>query len=107
YADPHWRQRVRDGWAAGHGLPPRWDTYEVMESTAHPGLVGRRLEDIAAETAVDPFDLLLDLAAAEPAPGDLRVRATIANDDPDGVEVLLQEPGCTLVLSDAGAHVGQ
>jgi N-acyl-D-amino-acid deacylase len=78
-----------------------------MESVAHPHLVGRRLVEVAAERAADPFDLLLDLAAAEAAPADLRVRATLANDDPAGVEVLLQEPGCTLGLSDAGAHVGQ
>ena len=31
----------------------------------------------------------------------------LANDDEDGVRTLLQEEGCTLGLSDAGAHVGQ
>jgi N-acyl-D-aspartate/D-glutamate deacylase len=107
YADHDWRRRVREGWDAGHGLPPRWDTYEVMESHAHPGLVGKRLMDLAAELAADPFDVLLDLAASEAQPADLRVRATLANDDAEGVELLLQEPGCTLGLSDAGAHVGQ
>jgi N-acyl-D-aspartate/D-glutamate deacylase len=107
YADPTWRQRVREGWAAGAGLPPRWETYEVMESTTHPELVGRRLLDLAAERGVEPFDALLDLAVAEADLRLLRVKATLANDDVDGVEILLQEPGCTLGLSDAGAHVGQ
>jgi N-acyl-D-amino-acid deacylase len=107
YADPEWRRRVREAWAAGQGLPPRWDTYEIMESRAHPELVGRNLVALATDMGVDPFDLLLDLAAAEAEPRHLRVRATLANDDPAGVEVLLQEDGCTLGLSDAGAHVGQ
>jgi N-acyl-D-amino-acid deacylase len=106
YADPEWRQLVRDGWAAGQGLMPRWETYEVMESTANADLIGRRLLAIADERGVDPFDLLLDLTLDEP---DLRLRAkaVLANDDEEGVAVLLQAEGCTLGLSDAGAHVGQ
>jgi len=35
------------------------------------------------------------------------VKAVLANDDQDGIAVLLQADGCTLGLSDAGAHVGQ
>src|SRR5262249_7625104 len=66
YADAGWRQRVRDAWAAGQGLAPRWDTFEVMESAAHPELIGRRLEDIARTTGADPLDALLELALAEP-----------------------------------------
>jgi len=31
----------------------------------------------------------------------------LANDDAEGVAILLQAEGCTLGLSDAGAHVGQ
>jgi len=107
YADPAWRDRVREGWASGSGLPPRWDTYEIMESSAHPDLVGRRLLDVAAEQAKEPFDALLDLAVAEPDMRLIRVKAVLANDDRDGVAMLLNEPGCTLGLSDAGAHVGQ
>jgi N-acyl-D-aspartate/D-glutamate deacylase len=107
YADPAWRQRVRDSWASGPqgGLAPRWETYEVMMSTAHPELIGRRLLSIARDD--DPFDVLLDLALAEPSLKDIRVRAVLANDDEDGVRTLLQEDGCTLGLSDAGAHVSQ
>jgi N-acyl-D-amino-acid deacylase len=103
YADPVWRQRVRDGWAQGQGIPPRWDTYDVMESAAHPELIGTKL---TAGGDSDPFDVLLDLALDEPDLR-LRVRAVLANDDPDGVATLLNEAGCVLGLSDAGAHVGQ
>jgi N-acyl-D-aspartate/D-glutamate deacylase len=49
---------------------------------------------------------LLDLALDEPDLG-LRVRCILANEDPTEVAVLLAEVGCTLGLSDAGAHVGQ
>ena len=109
YGDPAWRQQVRDAWASGPqgGLPPRWETYELMESTANPELVGRRMLAVAEERDVDPFDLLLDLALAEPTLKDIRVRAVVANDDEEGVRTLLQEDGCTLGLSDAGAHVSQ
>jgi N-acyl-D-aspartate/D-glutamate deacylase len=107
YADPAWRDRVREGWAAGHGLPPRWETYEIMESDAHPDHVGRRLVAIADERGADPFDTLLDLTLDEPDLRRFRVRAVLANDDQEGIAVLLRAEGCTLGLSDAGAHVGQ
>lgn len=109
YGDPAWRQQVRDAWASGPqgGLPPRWETYELMESKANPDLVGRRILGVAEERGVDPFDLLLDLAVAEPTLKDIRVKAVVANDDESGVRTLLQEEGCTLGLSDAGAHVSQ
>jgi N-acyl-D-aspartate/D-glutamate deacylase len=109
YADPAWRERVRDAWASGPqgGLPPRWETYVLMESTANPDLQGRRILEIAGERDADPFDVLLDLAVAEPTLKDIRVKAVVANDDEDGVRTLLQEDGCTLGLSDAGAHVSQ
>ncbi|HEX9259865.1 MAG TPA: amidohydrolase family protein [Acidimicrobiales bacterium] len=107
YSDASWRQRVRDAWAAGQGLAPRWDTYEIMESVAHPELVGLKLSELAASASADPLDLLLELALSEPSLTTMRVKAILANDDVDGVAKLLAEPGCTLGLSDAGAHVGQ
>ncbi|MFM1751908.1 MAG: hypothetical protein RL119_870 [Actinomycetota bacterium] len=106
FADPAWRQRVRVGWENKQGLVPRWDSYEIMESATSPELIGRRLADIANESGTDPFDLLLELALLEPDLK-LRVKAMLANDDADGVAILLQAEGCTLGLSDAGAHVGQ
>ena len=106
YADPVWRTRVRTAWENRQGLIPRWDSYEVMESTASPDLIGRRINAIAEELGADPFDTLLDLALREPDL-QLRFKAMVANDDEEGVEKLLQVEQCTLGLSDAGAHVGQ
>ncbi|HVN84381.1 MAG TPA: amidohydrolase family protein [Candidatus Binatia bacterium] len=107
YADPAWRQRVRDAWAAGKGLVPRWETWDVMESTAHPELIGRRVSELGGAPGADELDRLLTLALEEPEPGCLRVRSVVANDDVEGVRLLLNEAGCTLGLSDAGAHIGQ
>lgn len=106
YVDPVWRERVREGWRTGQGLLPRWDSFEIMESQTNPHLIGQRITDIASASSADPFDTLLDLALEEPDLG-LRVKAMLANDDPDGVAMLLTTEGCTLGLSDAGAHVGQ
>ena len=88
-------------------LQPRWDTYEIMESGAHPELIGKRLTTLADERATDPLDTLLDLSADERDLEALRVKTVLANDDPDGIAMLLKEPGCVLGLSDAGAHIGQ
>jgi N-acyl-D-aspartate/D-glutamate deacylase len=107
FADPAWRTRVREAWAAKQGIPPRWETYEIMESEANPDLIGQRLTAMAERAGADPFDVLLDLAVSEPDLRKIRVKAVLANDDPAGIAMLLQEPNCTLGLSDAGAHVGQ
>ena len=106
FANHEWRNRVRVGWENKQGLIPRWDSYEIMDAPSSPDLVGRRLTDIANETGTDPFDLLLELALLEPDLK-LRVKAMLANDDAEGVAMLLNTDGCTLGLSDAGAHVGQ
>jgi N-acyl-D-aspartate/D-glutamate deacylase len=106
FGSHEWRNRVRVGWENKQGLIPRWDSYEIMDAPSSPELVGRRLTDIANETGADPFDLLLELALLEPDLK-LRVKAMLANDDAEGVAMLLNTEGCTLGLSDAGAHVGQ
>jgi N-acyl-D-aspartate/D-glutamate deacylase len=106
YADPAWRDEVEDGWADVTSMRPRWDTFEIAESEAHPELVGRRVAELAEERGQRPLDVLVDLAGAEPGL-DLRVRCILANDDPDEVASLLNEDHCALGLSDAGAHVGQ
>ena len=106
FANHEWRNRVRVGWENKQGLIPRWDSYEIMDAPSSLDLVGRRLTDIADETGTDPFDLLLELALLEPDLK-LRVKAMLANDDAEGVAMLLNTEGCTLGLSDAGAHVGQ
>jgi N-acyl-D-amino-acid deacylase len=106
FADPAWRASAMAVWDAKASLSPRWDTFEVMESTAHPELAGQRLEPIAAAAGKTPFDCMLDLALDEPDLR-LRMRAVLLNDDVAGVTELLLEDQCTLGLSDAGAHVGQ
>lgn len=106
YSDPAWRAEALEKWEQKLALPPRWDTFEVMESTVHPDLVGQRLEVVAEAEGKTPFDCMLDLALEEPDLR-LRMRAVLLNDDVEGVTTLLQEDQCTLGLSDAGAHVGQ
>ncbi len=106
YADPAWRERAREAWNEKRAFRPRWSTMEIMETQAHPQLVGRRLSDIAEERGIDAFDCLMDLAVAEPDVA-MRIKVLIANDDEEGVKTLLNAPGTTLGLSDAGAHVGQ
>lgn len=107
YADPAWRAKAKAAWTERQALVPRWDTFDIMESVAHPELIGRRLVELAAERSMDPFDLLLDLALAEPDLKTLRARSILLNDDAEGIATLLRAEGCTLGLSDAGAHVGQ
>jgi N-acyl-D-amino-acid deacylase len=106
YADPQWRSAVQDSWTRREGLPPEWDTYRLMECASHPELVDRPLIEVADELGRDPLDALLDLTLAEPDLR-LRVQAILANGDEEGVAELLCVEGCTLGLSDAGAHVGQ
>lgn len=88
FSSHEWRDRVRVGWENKQGLVPRWDSYEIMDAPSSPELVGRRLTDIANESGADPFDLLLELALLEPDLK-LRVKAMLANDDADGVAMLL------------------
>jgi N-acyl-D-amino-acid deacylase len=108
YADPEFRRRVIEQWEKGKEvlLQPRWDAYEIMESTAHPELIGERIGALAERRGVHPLDVLLDITVDEPGLA-VRVKALLANDDAEGVDMLLHEDHCTLGLSDAGAHVGQ
>jgi N-acyl-D-amino-acid deacylase len=107
YADPDWRAQAVAQWVGTSGFgTPRWETYLIAQSAAHPELVDRPLVDVARERGQSPFDTMLDLALEEPDLA-LRVRAVLLNDDTDEVGFLLAQEHCTLGLSDAGAHVGQ
>ena len=107
YADPVWRRETLDQWGQpGRFGTPRWETYDLAGSSAHPELVDRPLGDVAAERGTQPFDTLLDLALDEPDLA-LSFACTIANDDVDEVTALLRDPHTVIGLSDAGAHVGQ
>jgi N-acyl-D-aspartate/D-glutamate deacylase len=104
YADPEWRARAAEDLESSP-MKPRWDTFEVSESSTFPELQGRRVTDLAAERGVRPLDVMCELALTE----DLatRFRAYIANDDADAVAQLLTHDQTALGLSDAGAHVDQ
>jgi N-acyl-D-aspartate/D-glutamate deacylase len=104
YRDPTWR-----AWAAADlaqsPMKPRWETFEVSESTEFPELQGRRVTDLAGERGCSPLDVMCELALAEDL--STRFRAYIANDDVDAVGHLLTHDHMALGLSDAGAHVDQ
>jgi len=104
YADPSWRAQAVVALDAGK-LPPRWDTFIVGESSAHPDLMGRMVSDLAEEQGVHSLDIMCALAIDD----NLTTRFTVvlANDDEDGIRHLLTQDHLTLGLSDAGAHVGQ
>ena len=104
YADPAFREKAIVDWEGMTFGNPRWETYEIAESTVHPELDGRRLDAIAAERGASPFDVLMDLAIEEPT---MRVGCMLANDDPEEVAKVLVAEHCALGLSDAGAHVSQ
>jgi N-acyl-D-aspartate/D-glutamate deacylase len=104
YRDPTWRARAAADLEMSP-MKPRWETFEVSESSTFPELQGRRVTDLAAERGCSPLDVMCELAIAE----DLatRFRAYIANDDVDAVAHLLTHESVALGLSDAGAHVDQ
>ncbi len=104
YRDPAWRALAAAELDSGKHVDMRWDTCIVSE-TNDPAVAGRTVSDISRERGIHPLDVVLDIALAD----ELISRFTInfANDDADAVSQLLQEPGCVLGLSDAGAHIGQ
>jgi N-acyl-D-aspartate/D-glutamate deacylase len=105
YGDGEWRARVQLDLDRSGTLKSRWDETRVVESPAHPDLLGRTIGAIAAERRCSPFEALCQLATEDEM--QTRVRITFANDDVDAVTKLLQGDGCILGLSDAGAHVSQ
>ena len=104
YRDPQWRALAAADLEHSK-MKPRWDTFEISESSMFPELEGRRVGEVARERGLGPLDLMCELALAE----DLgtRFRAYIANDDPAAVGDLLGHDRVVLGLSDAGAHVDQ
>ena len=103
YQDPSWRSRARAStmaaWAA------RWPKISVQETAVHGSVVGVPLSSLAAERGTTPFDLMLDLAAADSV--DTRFRVVLENDAEDEIGALLADKRTLLGLSDAGAHASQ
>ncbi len=76
----------------------------MSESPTHPELIGRSVAAIAAERGCTPFDVVCDVGLDDGL--ETRFTVTFANDEEDGVALLIQSEGCIMGLSDAGAHVG-
>ncbi|HVX23150.1 MAG TPA: amidohydrolase family protein [Acidimicrobiales bacterium] len=106
YESPAWRDRAAEGSDGQQVLVPRWDTYVVRRSTAHPEVEGTTIAAVARARGIHPVLALVDLALGEPGL-QLPVTCIVANDDEAGVADILKDDGCTLGLSDAGAHVSQ
>jgi N-acyl-D-amino-acid deacylase len=104
YRDPQWRALAAADLESAR-MKPRWETFEVSESSRFPELQGRRIADLAAERGCSPLDVLCDIALAEDL--ETRFRTFIANDDTAAVADLLNSEHVILGLSDAGAHVDQ
>jgi N-acyl-D-aspartate/D-glutamate deacylase len=105
YEDPAWRRRVWDEFESSKWVNPRWQTFLVADSRSHPELVGRSVADIARERGCTAFDVVADVALDD----DLTTRfsVTFANDEEEGVTLLMRSEGTIMGLSDAGAHVSQ
>ncbi len=106
YSDPVWREKAKTGLETTGFSGPFWSKVVIDGSRAHSDLVGRSLADLASERAVEPADVMLDLALDE-SDLELRLSLILANDDTNEVGKLLRDEHCTLGLSDAGAHLGQ
>ena len=104
YRDPAWRARAAAD-LENSPMKPRWETFEVSESSRFPEFEGQRVSDLAHERGCSALDVMCEVALAE----DLktRFRAYIANDDVEAVGHLLTHEHVVLGLSDAGAHVDQ
>jgi N-acyl-D-aspartate/D-glutamate deacylase len=105
YEDRAWRARALADIDKSGLLSTRWNTLRVVESSAHPELIGRNVASIANERGVAPWDAVCDIALDDKLL--TRFNITFANDDEAGVTRLMQAEGCIMGLSDAGAHVGQ
>ncbi|MBV8387219.1 MAG: amidohydrolase family protein [Acidimicrobiia bacterium] len=104
YRDPAWRA-LASADLENARMKPRWETFEVSESARFPELVGRRVNELAAERGMRPLDVMCEIALEEDL--ETRFRAYIANDDAGAVGRLLNTDSVALGLSDAGAHVDQ
>jgi N-acyl-D-aspartate/D-glutamate deacylase len=107
YRDDDFRTSFREKMNSGKVGPlgGSWERTVVSWVPPDPSLEERNVAEIAAERAVDPSDLVLDLAIESALAA--RYRMAVLNYDEDEVEVLLTDPHTMLGLSDAGAHASQ
>lgn len=107
FADPAFRQQVREDLKVSRGtriFNGHWDRVEVTiaASPANAKLEGRTIAEIAKERSRDPVDVFLDLGLEEGL--ETTFTAKLLNVEEDKVAELLQDEGCMVSLSDAGAH---
>ncbi len=107
-ADPSFRAGVRAELASPTTFRlfnGEWDKVHVVETAraAHAPLEQRSIAEIAAASARDPLDAMLDLALDE----DLATvfTAQLLNSDESAVGRMLNDPNALVSLSDAGAHL--
>jgi len=107
YADAEFRRGFREKLSGGRAgaLGGSWDRTVVSWFPPDPAIEGANVAALAAARAIDPSDLVLDLALESGL--DARFRMAVLNYDEDEVEVLLTDPHTMLGLSDAGAHASQ
>lgn len=104
YRDPGWRDTCAAELAA-IPKPPNWARWQTIESGRHPELVGRWINQVAAERGVRPLDVVLDTVLDDALT--TRFEITLGNADETEVAALLHLDGAVLGLSDAGAHPDQ
>ncbi|HEY8216822.1 MAG TPA: amidohydrolase family protein [Acidimicrobiia bacterium] len=105
YRDPAWQARAQEELETGRVFRPRWEVMTVAESPRHPELEDCTVAELAAARDSGPLEAIVELSVED----DLgtRFRSTLANNDEEMIERLLQQEGMLIGLSDAGAHVGQ
>lgn len=104
YVDPEWRQRATSD--AETQWPGIWERTFVAESDEHQVLIdGPSIATAAAERGCQPLELLCEIALDDSLT--TRFQVVVANDDPEGVGLLLGTDHTLLGLSDAGAHANQ
>jgi N-acyl-D-aspartate/D-glutamate deacylase len=105
-ADPARRREVRQQLEAGipgwtnPSISFGWGAIGIVE-TSHSADEGKSVEDLAVERGVDPFDVCLDLLAADGG----RTRSSVGVMDEANIRLKLQHP-LTMVSTD-GATVDQ
>ena len=107
YADPSFRQQVKDALANAMAgvFSFAWERMVVSSYSPDPSIEERRMDELAKVRGVDPTDLMFDLGLQSDL--EARFRMSVVNFDENDVAELLVHPCTMLGLSDAGAHASQ
>ena len=107
YRDAAFRSAFREkaGGTASGTLAGRWGRTAISYCPQRPDLEGRSVATVAAQSGIDPVDLVLDLSLDSDLQA--RFRMAVLNFDEAEVSELLSDQNTVLGLSDAGAHASQ